>query len=92
MSSLHNKCIMDRELLLQDDSFTSLDASSDLIGHARGDITPEPVTEAGFLESLAAGVVITSTPGSERALGGVRIKKKELRTLMEVSFEEILKF
>ena len=97
MSSIHNTCLTDRELL-RGDSGVFDETSSSISGHIRGDITPEPPTEAGFLNGIAAGDIVTSTPGVESIpirggkLRGIELRKEELKALMEVSLKDLLNF
>ena len=95
MSSIHNTCLTDRELL-RGDSGVFDETSSSISGHIRGDITPEPPTEAGFLNGIAVDGIFTSTPGVEgipirgRKLRGIELRKEELKAFMEVSLKDLL--
>ena len=82
MSSIANYCLLDRALL-SGDSFITDDSTSDVAGHARGDVTPDLPSQSAFLEGLESGENFVSTPGVDEAsatgkvLRGIKIKKED---------------
>ena len=92
MSSIHNVCLLNRELL-SGDSFVTNDSTSEIVGHARRDVTPEMPNQVQFTEGLRSRPGIVSTPGLENStifkeLIETEVKRKELRDMMKVCFEE----
>ena len=78
---------------MRGDSIVTEETSYPVSSHVRGDVTPEPPTEARFLTGISAGFASTpgveSSPFAEVKLRRIELKKEELKALMAVSFEEL---
>ena len=92
MSSDHNNCFCEDELL-RGDSIVTEETSYPVSSHVRGDVTPGPLTEARFQSGISTDFASTpgveSSPVAEVKFRRIELKKEELKNLMAVSFEDL---